>query len=186
MQLEEQARIIALFFYFAFLDERLAGPAAERAVGALKAAHGSNRGRGFGAAGSDDERDARIRLIQVCKRRFDIEKASMPSDRARRAGAATSAAVAAPASVSASPPPSGGAGGQWRIPPGADLAAWSKFSRAVSEDERLAIAFAHILKFAQDEIADGLSISLGTLRHRLGRAARSLGAIAVARAKASP
>ena len=150
--LTSHARSIAVFFLFAMPDESFAAHSAERAISALKA---SNLARAEG-------RPARVRLVQLCKRRYQIEVASWRRDRGDRVREA-----AAPAA--------GQTVGLWRFPSDANVSAWLKFRKDTGEDELLALIFSRILKLSDDEVAEGLAISSGTLRHRLGRAARSLG-----------
>lgn len=165
MTLEEQAKKISVFFFFALLDESLAAQASERAASAWKAsrdAWASPRSVIEPEPASPSERRERVALIELCRSRFDKELLAL-----RKRGARDRLGSSAP----------GGPGSPWRLAPDANIAAWIKFSKEASEDERLAMVLARILRFAEDEVAEGLAISIGTLRHRLSRASRALGAV---------
>jgi DNA-directed RNA polymerase specialized sigma24 family protein len=158
--LEDQVRTIAVFLLFALADEALAAEAAERAVSHLKSV--------FVDPASANGRSGRVRLIDACRRRFEAERAQLTST----------------ASTAARVPVSGEAvAGLWSLPPNSNWQGWVKFVRDGGEEERVALILSRVLKFPDDEIADGLGVSVGTLRHRLGRGARALGAAA---AKAGP
>ena len=151
MRLEDQAGAVARFFFFSLLEERVAAHATERAVAALKAS-GAN---------------SPAQLIALCKRRYEAEIASLPKAWTRnwsRDGAG--------AAGSTSP---GGSGSAWRGVGENEMASWIRFSKEASVDERHAVIFSRILKFSDGDVASGLGVSAGTLRHRLGRGVRALG-----------
>lgn len=153
--LEEQVKTIAVFLLFALADEALAAEAAERAVSHLKSV--------FVDPESAHGRSGRVRLIDACRRRFEAERALLTST--------ASSAARVPVA------------GLWSLPPNSNWQGWVKFVRDGGEEERVALILSRVLKFPDDEIADGLGVSIGTLRHRLSRGARALGAAA---AKAGP
>jgi hypothetical protein len=66
-----------------------------------------------------------------------------------------------------------------------DLRAWSKFHKEATDDDVIAVVLSKILGLADAEIAEGLRISLGTARYRIGRGVRQLGA-SVGDADANP
>jgi hypothetical protein len=65
----------------------------------------------------------------------------------------------------------------WLIPEGIDLGPWREFQKNASEDELLTVIWSKILKFSDLEISEGLGITQGTIRYRLGRALRKLGSM---------
>lgn len=65
----------------------------------------------------------------------------------------------------------------WLIPEGTDLGPWREFQKSASEDELLTVIWSKILKIADDDISEGLGITQGTIRYRLGRALRKLGSM---------
>ncbi len=61
------------------------------------------------------------------------------------------------------------------MPEDFDLIAWSHFLTTADPAEVDAVLLSRILGFTDQEISDGLSITLGTVRYRLGRGLRHLG-----------
>lgn len=57
-----------------------------------------------------------------------------------------------------------------------NFAPWGQFLKSASPDEIEVTIFAQILNFKIEEIAAGLSLPEGTIRYRLGKALRKLGA----------
>jgi hypothetical protein len=66
----------------------------------------------------------------------------------------------------------------WLIPEGVDLGPWREFKKTASEDELLTVIWSKILKISDNDISEGLGITSGTIRYRLGRALRKLGSMA--------
>jgi DNA-binding CsgD family transcriptional regulator len=66
----------------------------------------------------------------------------------------------------------------WLIPEGVDLGPWREFQKTASEDELLTVIWSKILKISDNDISEGLGITSGTIRYRLGRALRKLGSMA--------
>lgn len=65
----------------------------------------------------------------------------------------------------------------WLVPEGLDLGPWREFQKSASEDELLTVIWSKILKIEDDDISEGLGITQGTIRYRLGRALRKLGSM---------
>ncbi len=61
------------------------------------------------------------------------------------------------------------------FPPGLDFSHWIAFQSATDPTEVEAVLLSKILDFTDQEIAEGLGISLGTVRYRVGRGLRHLG-----------
>jgi DNA-binding CsgD family transcriptional regulator len=66
----------------------------------------------------------------------------------------------------------------WLLPEGVDLGPWREFQKTASEDELLTVIWSKILKISDNDISEGLGITSGTIRYRLGRALRKLGSMA--------
>jgi sigma-70-like protein len=66
----------------------------------------------------------------------------------------------------------------WMIPADLDLGPWREFQKLATQDELLAVIWAKVLEIPEKDIAQGLGISEGTVRYRLGRALRKLGSMA--------
>jgi hypothetical protein len=64
----------------------------------------------------------------------------------------------------------------WILPTGVDLAAWTTFQKGASDEELLATIWSQILNISDHEIAKGLQVSVGTVRFRVAKGLRSLGA----------
>jgi hypothetical protein len=65
--------------------------------------------------------------------------------------------------------------GTLTLPDGADFAPWIKFQKEGSDQEIVAVVLSKILSYADEDIADGLGVSLGTARYRIGKGVRQLG-----------
>ena len=65
--------------------------------------------------------------------------------------------------------------GDFDLPKGIDTRAWIELKKRVEIAEYEAILWSQVLKFSDDELADGFGVSVGTIRHRVGRALRELG-----------
>ena len=63
----------------------------------------------------------------------------------------------------------------WQVPKTIDFGLWQEFSRKAEKNELLALVWSQILGFSDEDIAQGLNSSRGTIRHRVGRALRELG-----------
>lgn len=64
---------------------------------------------------------------------------------------------------------------RWKLPSGVDAAAWSKFHKDAADTEVVAVVLSKILRFPEESIAEGLNVSLGTLRYRVAKGMRHLG-----------
>ena len=65
--------------------------------------------------------------------------------------------------------------GSWVMPQNLDMGAWKQFSKQAEPDEMLAVVWSKILKFSDEDIAEGLGVTVGSIRHRVGRGLRLLG-----------
>lgn len=61
------------------------------------------------------------------------------------------------------------------LPAGVSLQPWIKFHKQTPDEEILTFLLSKILKFSEQEVSEGLRISIGTLRHRISRSVRALG-----------
>lgn len=58
---------------------------------------------------------------------------------------------------------------------GVDLGAWRQFSKDAEKEELLSVIWSKVLKLSDEEIAEGIGVTPGTVRHRVGRGLRHLG-----------
>lgn len=56
-----------------------------------------------------------------------------------------------------------------------DVSAWVSYLNSADSDEVEAILFSRLLAFTDEEIAEGLGVTVGTIRYRVGRGLRRLG-----------
>jgi DNA-directed RNA polymerase specialized sigma24 family protein len=56
-----------------------------------------------------------------------------------------------------------------------DLSVWASFQSTTDPEEVEAVLFSKVLGFTDEEIASGLSVTVGTVRYRIGRGLRRLG-----------
>lgn len=65
----------------------------------------------------------------------------------------------------------------WIIPEAIEIGAWRQFQKDGEPEELLAVIWSKILGFTDEDIALGLGLTVGTVRHRVGRGLRHLGAL---------
>lgn len=56
-----------------------------------------------------------------------------------------------------------------------DLGPWREFRRLTDDNEFLAVLWSQVIGFSDEVIAQGLNLTEGTIRHRVGRGLRCLG-----------
>lgn len=61
------------------------------------------------------------------------------------------------------------------LAPGVNVGAWRQFHRECPEDEILALVLSQVVGFDDRMISQGLGVSEGTVRYRIGRGLRQLG-----------
>jgi DNA-directed RNA polymerase specialized sigma24 family protein len=61
------------------------------------------------------------------------------------------------------------------LPKDFDLQVWANFLQTGEATEVEAVLFSKILNFSEEEIAEGLGVTTGTVRYRVGRGLRHLG-----------
>lgn len=141
---EPEVRSIALFFFFAFLDDRRALEASAQAIANYK-----NKKKK-----KSQHKDAVLIVMST----FAIwSKHHLKLNRGN---------------------PNFSAESGWNIPPDLDLGPWREFQKLATQDELLAVIWSKVLGLSDKNIAEGLGISEGTVRYRLGRALRKLGSMA--------
>lgn len=139
-----EIRSIALFFFFAFLDDRRALEASTQAISLYHTKKKNNPQ--FNAS------------VLVVMSTFAIwNKHHLKLNR----GAANFSTDAG-----------------WNVPADLDLGPWREFQKLATQDELLAVIWSKVLELSEQDIAEGLGISEGTVRYRLGRALRKLGSMA--------
>ena len=67
------------------------------------------------------------------------------------------------------------AAGTLTFPEGVDIAPWIKFQKEGSDQEIVAVVLSKVLSYSDEDIAEGLGVSLGTARYRIGKGVRQLG-----------
>lgn len=143
---EAQLRSIALFFYFAFQDEKLAEQASAKTIARIQ-----RRQKEQDIA--EDEMDSII--VSITRKIWRAQKKHIRS---------TQSAISVE--------------GGWLLQKNVDLGPWQQFRKETVEDEFLVLIWSKILKFSDDSISKGLGVTTGTIRHRVGRALKLLGAMA--------
>lgn len=138
---EHDIQSIALFFYFALLDDQKAIEAASQALALGRVRKQRN-----------PQIKNTVALVSATKSVWDKYKARVARGR-----------------------PNTSVESGWLLPEGVDLGPWREFQKSASEDELLTVIWSKILKIEDDDISEGLGITQGTIRYRLGRALRKLG-----------
>ncbi|KYG60670.1 hypothetical protein [Bdellovibrio bacteriovorus] len=140
---EADVQSIALFFYFALLDDQ-------------KAIEASSQALALGRARKQRNPDLKnsVAIVTATKTVWDRYKSRVARGR-----------------------PNTSVESGWLIPDGTDLGPWREFQKSASEDELLTVIWSKILKLEDDDISEGLGITQGTIRYRLGRALRKLGSM---------
>ena len=137
------ARSIALFFFYALMDEQRAIEATSKAIQHYRARMAKN-----------PEKKPAVTLVAATAEIWKSESHRMIRGRQNFAF-----------------------GPGWNLPAGLDIGPWKEFQKTAQEDEFLAVIWSQILQISDEDIAMGLNISIGTLRYRLGKALRKLGAL---------
>ncbi|QDK43829.1 hypothetical protein DOM22_00955 [Bdellovibrio sp. ZAP7] len=138
---EADIKSIALFFYFALLDDRRAIEASTQALALCRDKKHRN-----------PELSTSVALVAATKITWDKFKVRVTRGR-----------------------PNTTVESGWLVPEGVDLGPWREFQKTASEDELLTVIWSKILKIEDNDISEGLGITQGTIRYRLGRALRKLG-----------
>lgn len=69
-------------------------------------------------------------------------------------------------------------GPNWTFPKQVSLGPWREFHKHATEDELPILIWCKILGIHERDVAQGMNLPEGTVRHRLGRALRKLGGMA--------
>lgn len=148
---DEQARKVALFFLFTFMEEGVAVQAAHQAVARLKSM----------TKGDHQNSIQESTTIRVLMKGLDQHRKSLLRQRSGRQP-----------------------GRVWVLEPQVDIALWNEFRKTASDGEVVAVVLARILSFSEEDIAEALNLSIGTIRTRVSRGIRQLGQINRAKATA--
>lgn len=140
---ESDVRAIALFFYFAFLDDKKAIEASTHAIAFCQEKLKRN-----------SELRHNVAVVAATQSVWDRYKVKMMRGR-----------------------PNTTVESGWLIPAGVDLGPWREFQKNSASDELLTVIWAKILKISDQDISEGLGITQGTIRYRLGRALRKIGSV---------
>ncbi|MCC7403363.1 MAG: hypothetical protein IT288_03110 [Bdellovibrionales bacterium] len=141
---EARIRLLALFFFFAALDERFAQSAAIKALRKCR--------QRVKSLGNRDEKWPAV-IVDVTNSFFNKLKQSkrLPAAISYEAG--------------------------WILPEGVDLGPWMEFQKEADLDEFLAVLWSRVLGISDEAISEGLGVSAGTVRHRVGRGLHILGSV---------
>lgn len=134
----------AIFFFLAFLDERLAAEISDRASATYKTKNPKNL--------NSDSHEMRLLTIELCRSYWESNK-----KRVNRKEVNPKVELFG------------------KLPANVTLQPWIKFHRQTPDEEIIVFILSQILKFSEQEVSDSLKISVGTLRHRVSRAVRTLG-----------
>lgn len=140
---EPDVKAIALFFYFAFLDDRRAIEASTQALHIC-----SEKMK------RSSDLKCSVALVAATHTVWNKYKFRIVRGRPNTS------------------PESG-----WLLPSAVDLGPWREFQKNATQDELLTVIWSKILKISDQEISEGLGITQGTIRYRLGRALRKLGSM---------
>lgn len=140
-------RRFAIFFFLAFLDERLAAEISDRAAATYKTKNLRNL--------DGNSPEMRLLTIHLCRSYWEANKKRIPR-------------------VEVNPKVESFG----KLPSGVSLSPWIKFHKQTADEEIIAFILSQVLKFSEQEISEALKISVGTLRHRISRSIRVLGAFA--------
>jgi hypothetical protein len=67
--------------------------------------------------------------------------------------------------------------GGWLIPDSVEMGPWQEFQKVADGDEMLAVVWSKILKYSDEQISQGLGVTVGTVRHRTARGIRLLNSL---------
>ena len=140
---ESDVKAIALFFYFAFLDDRRAIEASAQALTICNEKRKRN-----------PELKSSVAVVAATQTIWNKYKMRVVRGR-----------------------PNTSVESGWLIPNGVDLGPWREFQKNATQDELLTVIWSKILNMSDEDISEGLGITQGTIRYRLGRALRKLGSM---------
>jgi hypothetical protein len=138
---ENDIRAIALFFYFALLDERRA---VELAMSSLNLCNEKKK--------RYPELKNSIIIVMATSKIWENNRHKIPR------GLPNTSAQSA-----------------WKLPANTDLGPWREFQKNAEDDELVSVIWSRILKYSDEDIAQGLELTQGTVRYRLAKAIRLLG-----------
>lgn len=138
---EAEIKTIALFFYFALLDDKKAIEASTQALALCRERKSQN-----------SELSNAVIIVSATKAVWDKFKVRVSRGR-----------------------PNTSVESGWLIPSGVDLGPWREFQKNAAEDELLTVIWSKILNIDDKDVSEGLGITTGTVRYRLGRSLRKLG-----------
>jgi DNA-directed RNA polymerase specialized sigma24 family protein len=111
------------------------------------------------ALGAENQSFPRVALIRILRKTFEQQRKQQPRNQPTT-------------------PPSEA----WVLPSDlADIKPWQKFQKDAADGEIMAVILSRVLGMTDHEIAEGLNISLGTARYRIGKGMRHLGSCLRAR-----
>lgn len=146
MNIEEQKKAISLFFFYSLMDEELAVQASSNAI-----RQGYKKLKNLKKENKEEE--LRTSNIVHLTHKFWLKnkdkKIIRPSHQLLEAG--------------------------WQLNDGVEIGLWRHFIREAEPEEYLTAIWSQILNFSDEDIAAGLGVTVGTVRHRTARAIKRLG-----------
>lgn len=139
---DQDYRLIALFFFFAFLDEKLAMQATIKA-----ATYCESRARKL----KHFDNSYFVYISRAIWNEFQSKIVKGKSTVMLEAS--------------------------WVVNDHVDLGSWKEFHKLADANELLSVIWSRILNIADEDIAKGLNLTIGTTRYRVGRALKKLGQI---------
>ena len=147
---DEQVRRIALFFLFSLMDEKVALQAAQKTIAGLKAAGKSTNP--IGSEATSIPALPATTIIATLRKMHDQHRKLVPRNR--------------PLMIPSE---------SWQLPAHVDAEAWIGFQKDSADTEIVAVVLSKILGYSDQDVAEGLNVSLGTARYRIGKGVKQLG-----------
>ena len=142
---EAQIRSVALFYFFAVLDDTLARQATIKTVRKLQSR--------LLKQGIEDSK-LKATIVSYTNQYWEVLK------KQKRKGHSSISYEAG-----------------WLLSGSIDMGIWKQFAKEAEDDEFLAIIWSLILKFTDEEVSEGVGVTEGTVRHRVGRGLKLLGSL---------
>lgn len=141
----DQVRSIAVFFALGLMDQKSAHQAAQKTIANLKAKYGDR------PSSPDAPVWTTAAILAECRKQWKIHARSLPGHRVRTGDE------------------------HFVIPADFDLQVWRRYQKDAPEEDVMATLMKHLFQATDEQLAEGLQTSVGTIRFRLGKSVRQLG-----------
>lgn len=141
----DQVRSIALFFALGLMDQKSAQQAAQKTIASLKAKFGDR------PSSPDATLWSTAAVLSECRKQWKTHARSLPGHRVRTGDE------------------------HFVIPSDFDLQVWRRYQKDAPEEDVMATLMKNLFHATDEELAEGLQTSVGTIRFRLGKSVRQLG-----------